>query len=339
MTEKLQSLIDYVNNGNIEFIKDFFGSLESFLNYIGRKGLIHELDIINNELEFEDEVNKIALAIKEHNPEKFREYVLESLSDVTYENGEYYVTLNDKSKLAYLFCDSGRNGMSQSTISEILDGEWDFDFWDTTDNVYRDVIQELNKDNLIYLSKKISEELSDVEVEPETELLEEIAEEQGHPEYVSLTPELIHDRIFNDENSTKSILNETNNIKSDLHSLHNRAYASAYEDEVYSGIMDELETFFDMRYSEWVTVPSSVNPNKSHIYFKVKITNFDSEISDYLNNAKNYSEPLSNYGDYLSILSENISYGSINCLNYYAPDYADWSKTKENINELFGDYL
>ncbi len=339
MTEKLQSLIDYVNNGNIEFIKDFFGSLESFLNYIGRKGLIHELDIINNELEFEDEVNKIALAIKEHNPEKFREYVLESLSDVTYENGEYYVTLNDKSKLAYLFCDSGRNGMSQSTISEILDGEWDFDFWDTTDNVYRDVIQELNKDNLIYLSKKISEELSDVEVEPETELLEEIAEEQGHPEYVTLTPELIHDRIFNDENSTKSILNETNNIKSDLYSLHNRAYASAYEDEVYSGIMDELETFFDMRYSEWVTVPSSVNPNKSHIYFKVKITNFDSEISDYLNNAKNYSEPLSNYGDYLSILSENISYGSINCLNYYAPDYADWSKTKENINELFGDYL
>lgn len=339
MTEKLQSLIDYVNNGNIEFIKDFFGSLESFLNYIGRKGLIHELDIINNELEFEDEVNKIALAIKEHNPEKFREYVLESLSDVTYENGEYYVTLNDKSKLAYLFCDSGRNGMSQSTISEILDGEWDFDFWDTTDNVYRDVIQELNKDNLIYLSKKISEELSDVEVEPETELLEEIAEEQGHPEYVTLTPELIHDRIFNDENSTKSILNETDNIKSDLHSLHNRAYASAYEDEVYSGIMDELETFFDMRYSEWVTVPSSVNPNKSHIYFKVKITNFDSEISDYLNNAKNYSEPLSNYGDYLSILSENISYGSINCLNYYAPDYADWSKTKENINELFGDYL
>ncbi len=339
MTEKLQSLIDYVNNGNIEFIKDFFGSLESFLNYIGRKGLIHELDIINNELEFEDEVNKIALAIKEHNPEKFREYVLESLSDVTYENGEYYVTLNDKSKLAYLFCDSGRNGMSQSTISEILDGEWDFDFWDTTDNVYRDVIQELNKDNLIYLSKKISEELSDVEVEPETELLEEIAEEQGHPEYVTLTPELIHDRIFNDENSTKSILNETNNIKSDLYSLHNRAYASAYEDEVYSGIMDELETFFDMRYSEWVTVPSSVNPNKSHIYFKVKITNFDSEISDYLNNAKNYSEPLSNYGDYLSILSENISYGSINCLNYYAPDYADWSKTKENINELFGDYF
>ena len=339
MTEKLQSLINYVNNGNLEFIKDFFGSLESFLNYIGRKGLIHELDIINNELEFEDEVNKIALAIKEHNPEKFREYVLESLSDVTYENGEYYVTLNDKSKLAYLFCDSGRNGMSQSTISEILDGEWDFDFWDTTDNVYRDVIQELNKDNLIYLSKKISEELSDVEVEPETELLEEIAEEQGHPEYVALTPELIHDRIFNDENSTKSILNETDNIKSDLYSLHNRAYASAYEDEVYSGIMDELETFFDMRYSEWVTVPSSVNPNKSHIYFKVKISNFDSEISDYLNNAKNYSEPLSNYGDYISILTENIGYGSTNCLDYYAPDYADWSKTKENINEFFGDYF
>jgi hypothetical protein len=339
MTGKLQRLIDDVNNGKFDIIKDFFGDMETFLDYLGKKGLIHELDLINNEEEFEYEVNKIALAIKEHNPEKFREYVLSSLSDVTYENGEYYVTLNDKSRLAYLFCDDRRNGMSQSTISEILDGEWDFDFWDTTDNVYRDVIQELNKDNLTYLSKKISNELSDVKVEPETELLEEIAEEQGHPEYVTLTPELIHDRIFNDEDSTESILNETENIKSDLHSLHNRAYANAYEDEVYSGIMDELETFFDMRHSDWITVPSSVNPNKSYTYFKVKINNFDSEISDYLNNAKNHNEPLSNYGDYLSILSENISYGSANCLAYYTPDYADWPKTKENINELFGDYL
>mgnify|MGYP006875002216 CR=1 FL=1 len=126
-----------------------------------------------------------------------RQYVLESLSDVTYENGNYYVTLNDRGNLSYLFCDT-RNSIKPSTVSDILDGEYDMYFDNTTDDVYRDVIEVLEPDKLKYLAEKIIAEVSNEPISSETELLEEIAQEQGHPDYVTLSTDLLLNKIFND---------------------------------------------------------------------------------------------------------------------------------------------
>lgn len=335
---KLQPLIDRANEGDFSFIKNFFGDFQSFLDIIRKRGLISQLDIINNELSYEEEVNKIALAIMEENPEYFRQYVLESLSDVTYENGNYYLTLNERGNLSYLFCDN-RNSISPSTVSDILDGEHTFDFYDVTDNIFRDVIEELESDKLNYLANKINDELLDSEIYPETDLLEEIAQEQGHPDYVTLSTDLLLNKIFNDEQSTNYILGETSNVNSELYSLYSHSYESAYSDEVYDGIMSQLEMFFDTKDSSWVERESTTTPNKTYHYFKIKIHNFEQQISQYLNSHKNYEEPMSNYGDYIGILNENINMGDEECLTYYYPDYADWHRTKELINELFYDYI
>ena len=335
---KLQPLIDRANEGDFSFIRQFFGDIESFLDIVKKKGLVSQLDIINNELAYEDAVNKIALIIKDENPEYFRQYVLESLSDVTYENGNYYLTLNERGNLSYLFCDT-RNSIRPSTVSDILDGEYDMYFDNTTDDVYRDVVDVLEPDKLKYLAEKIIDEISNEPISSETELLEEIAQEQGHPDYVILDTDLLVNRIFNDDETTKYILNQTDTIYGDLYSLHNRAYESAYSDEVYDGIMSQLETFFDTKDSSWVEKKSPTTPNKTYHYFKIKIHNFEQQISQYLNSHKNYEEPLSNYGDYIGILNENINMGDEECLTYYYPDYADWTEIKKQINDLFYDYL
>lgn len=335
---KLQIIIDKANEGDFDLIKSFFGDIESFLDFVKKEGLIGQLDIINNEGAYEDSVNHIALAIMEANPEYFRQYVLESLSDVTYENGNYYVTLNDRGNLSYLFCDT-RNSIKPSTVSDILDGEYDMYFDNTTDDVYRDVIEVLEPDKLKYLAEKIIAEVSNEPISSETELLEEIAQEQGHPDYVTLSTDLLLNKIFNDEETTKYILNQTDTIYGDLYNLHNRAYESAYYDEVYDGIMGQLEMFFDTKDSSWVEKKSSTTPNKTYQYFKIKIHNFEEQISHYLNSHKNYEEPMSNYGDYIGLLNENINMGDEECLTYYYPDYANWTEIKKQINDLFYDYL
>ena len=48
---------------------------------------------------------------------------------------------------------------------------------------------------------------------------------------------------------------------------------------------------------------------------------------------------MSNYGDYIGLLNENINMGDEECLTYYYPDYANWTEIKKQINDLFYDYL
>ncbi len=106
---------------------------------------------------------------------------------------------HDRSDLSKLFCDGGRNDISRDTIESILSGESDWEpYWDTTDNVYRDVVEELNEDNLKRLNEYIVSSLEGIGIEPETEILSEIAEEQGNPEVAYVTLENVA-KVINSE--------------------------------------------------------------------------------------------------------------------------------------------
>jgi hypothetical protein len=45
-------------------------------------------------------------------------------------------------------------------------------------------------------------------------------------------------------------------------------------------------------------------------------------------------ETLEKYGYFRDIFNEIAD-----CLSTFAPEYADWTKTKENINLIFSDYF
>jgi hypothetical protein len=51
-------------------------------------------------------------------------------------------------------------------------------------------------------------------------------------------------------------------------------------------------------------------------------------------NRQYQNETLERYG-YFSDIYNEVS----ECVDAFAPDYADWTKTKENINLIFPDYF
>jgi hypothetical protein len=59
-------------------------------------------------------------------------------------------------------------------------------------------------------------------------------------------------------------------LRSELYSIHYNAYNSAYESEIFDAVMDELETFFDMNTSKWITVPSRYNSEKLIEFYEIK---------------------------------------------------------------------
>jgi hypothetical protein len=331
----IHELIEMFNEGDTDFIK-YINDIETFLKIVNKRGLLNELD---PEGKFADEYqNELLLFYYENNTEKFWEYVLKYLGDVELVNGEAYLVVDNQSNLAELFCDGNRNDLSKDTVEALLGGEYDsfsygWDSHDLTDNVYRDVIEELTKENLLYLKEYIIKSLEGQQVNPHTELLEDYAQQQGHPEYVIIDQSNIDQVVDNSETMDELLDNELSDLKGELYSIYGSAYNNAYEEELYEDVWSELLTYFGK--GEWVTRPHIYKKDTEIQKFRTPIHNFESYIFDYLKENKGYSYgTLEYWGSYLGILKDGMD-----CLSVYPPDYPDSRKVDKNINMYFNDYI
>ena len=321
----MQDLIDQFNNGETDFVENYFNDAETFFKVLYKRGLLDEVDT-------EDYQNELLLIYYEYEKEKFWEEVLKYLSDVELVNGKPYLIVSDRGELSELFCNGNRNTLSKDTIELILSGEYGNYGWnnyDLTDNVYRDVIEELTKEKLLRLKEYIIKSLEGQKINPHTELLEDYSQQQGHPEYVTIDQSNI-DQVVDDEKTMKELMdNELDELKGDLYNIYSDAYNSAYEEELIEDVLSELSTYFGK--GEWVLRPHTYKKNTEVENFRSPIHNFESNILDYL---KSRYYTLEYFGSYLNMLKD-----SIDCLSVYPPDYPDSRKVDKNINEYFNDYI
>ena len=331
----INDLIEMFNEGDTDFIK-YINDIETFLKIVNKRGLLDELDPDGKLAE--DYQNELLLFYYENNKEKFWEYVLKYLGDVELVNGEAYLVVDNQGELAELFCDGHRDHLSQDTVEELLNGEYDsfsygWDSYELTDNVYRDVIEELTKENLLHLKEYIIKTLEGQQVNTHTELLEDYAQQQGHPEYVIIDQSNIDQVVDNSETMNELLDNELSDLKGELYSIYGSAYNNAYEEELYEDVWSELLTYFGK--GEWVTRPHIYKKDTEVQKFRTPIHNFESYIFDYLKENKGYTYgTLEYWGSYLGILKDGMD-----CLSVYPPDYPDSRKVDKNINLYFSDYI
>lgn len=329
-------IIDEFNNGYLD-VEKYFNDYDTFFNVLKRRGLMSQIDATASGSE--EWQNEYLIWLYENDTEKFHKDVVMLLnSDLEMdENGKIYYVTNDRGELSKLFC-SGRNDISQDTIEQILSGEGDVwePYWDTTDDVHRDVIEELTPENDKRLQEYVVDSLKGKQIEPETEELELIASEQGHPEYTLVTPENVK-RVIDDSETMEYLFeNGLEDLKSELYSIHSNSYNAAYETEVWNDIWSEIQEYFDGN-GEWISRPHRYKKDTTVEFFKIPVaSNFDTIILDFLNENKGYgnSGTLEYHGSYIGILDN-----SVECLSVHAPDYPDSSLVDKNINMYFQDYI
>jgi hypothetical protein len=327
-------IVEKFNNGDLD-VKKYFNDYETFFSILKKRGLMSEIDP-NNATDGEEWQNEYLIWLHHNEKDAFNKWVLSLVNDVVYKDGVYYLDVDDRSELSKLFCDGGRNDISRDTIESILSGESDWEpYWDTTDNVYRDVIEELNDDNLKRLGEYIVENLEGKGIDPETDILSEIAEEQGNPEQAYITFENVA-KVINSE-ETMDYLFDTDlvDLKSELYSIHSNSYNSAYENDVWKSVMNELGTYF-VGYGEFVSRPHKYKKDTTVQNFIIPIANFESDIVGFLEDGKGYgnSGTLEYWGSYLGMMEDWAT-----CLSVHAPDYPDFREVDKNINEMFRDYI
>ena len=336
MEYSIRDFLNMFNDGELD-VEKYFNNYDTFFSILRRKSLFGDLDPINGQNN-EDWQNEYLLSLYNSNDKaRFNFWVEKMLGDVDFdEKGNAYLVLQDRGDLADLFCRNYREDISQDTVRSILQGEDVFEpYWDTTDDVYRDVIEELDKENLEHLKEIIVKNLQGQQISTETEEMELIAAEQGHNDYWEITNENVS-RILDDEDSMKSLLDdELRDLKSELYSIHSNSYNSAYEEEIYSKIWKELQNYFDGQ-GAFFTAPHPYKKDTQVEKFKIEISDFYGVLTDYLVENKGYgnSGTLEYQGSFLNILRENND-----CLGVWAPDYPDSRKIDKNINMYFKDYL
>ena len=320
-------IVDKFNNGDLD-VKQYFNDYETFFSILKKRGLMGEIDP-NNATDGEEWQNEYLIWLYNNDNEAFTKWVLSLVNDVVYKDGVYYLDVDDRSDLSKLFCDGGRNDISRDTIESILSGESDWEpYWDTTENVYRDVVEELNEDNLKRLNEYIVSSLEGIGIEPETEILSEIAEEQGNPEVAYVTLENVAKVINSEETMDYLFKDELSDLKSELYSVHNNSYNSAYENEVWKSVMNELGTYF-VGYGEFVTRPHKYKKDTQVQNFIIPIANFESDIVGFLEDGRGYGNTgtLEYWGSYLGMMEDWSD-----CLSVHSPDYPDFQEVEKNIN-------
>ena len=346
MIEKYLKYVNDFNTGDIEHLIDMFESVENILKFFHRKDLLQFIDPFDTDVE-DYQVEILNYLLNVVNDKKTLEYCVAQLSDVIPTDDGYYIRVRDREDLADLFYDGGRDTTARDVTKAVL-GE-DNDMWDrwgnTTDDIYRDVVEELNPENMERLKQNMLNQLTNwkIEVDDETpDLFNNYADDEG---IFYLTPENVGD-VIGDEESFMYLINNDylEDLESDLSNIHSNAYNSAYETEIYNDVTSELQTFFDMKSAKWEAVPSFKGSEKLTEFYFIKFNPGEvvNSIHKYVaekNNWGYYDYNLNNVSTWINMMNTFMENGDESYLDFRIPDYPDFRLVDKYINEFFPDYI
>lgn len=347
----LKRIIQNFNDGDWVDISPIFNrKTTTFLKFLKSKNLLDRIDINQlpeddfPEMEFLDSLgildgleyrtvpdeqsNRYLLYILEKNPSETLKFICDNLlTDVELRGEDYYLRLNDREELAEFFKDYSRETSPKDVAKAVLSEDgWD-PYWDTTSDVYTDVIEVLDKENLAVISHYIIDRIGNQVFSTDdydTQFFDEISNES---EEFTITTENV-EGLLRDEESMKLLLNDDlNDLKQELYSLHNSSYNSAYEYEIYSDVMSELERLF---------VGNIVEEKY------IQIRDFYSDVHKFLSTfeGSGYNdENLDYHGSYTSIIKQLMDVDEMEYLNFRIPDYPDHREVNKNINDMLTSYI
>jgi hypothetical protein len=345
MKPHLQEFIDEFNSGDFETLMGIFSNVEQILTYFHKQKVLEYVDPFDGDLD-DYQLEILNFLFNNLNDKSTMKYVVSQLSDVEVKDDGYYLQLSDKSDLCQLFKSYGGREIAPRDIVESLfnDDNWEH-FSDTTEDIYDDVIEVLTPENIERLKTHILDTLTNWKIEVDDEspdLFNEYVDDEG---IFYITPENVGDVIGNKKSFMYLLDNDyLPDVTGNLYGIHYNAYNQAYESEIYDDVMSELETFFDVRTSKWITLPSSVNPEILREFYEIKF-----KPNEVVNSIKKYVADTNNWGYYqnnidyiggwLTLMDNLMESGDENWLDFRVSDYADWTLTKKYINEMFPDYI
>ena len=347
----LKRIIQNFNDGDWADISPIFNrKTTTFLKFLKSKNLLDRIDINQlpeddfPEMEFLDSLglldgleyrtvpdeqsNRYLLYMLEKTPSETLKFICDNLlTDVELRGEDYYLRLNDREELSEFFKDYSRDTSPKDVSKAVLGEDYWEPYWDTTNDIYTDVIEVLDKENLAVISHYIIDRIGNQVLSTDdydTQFFDKISNESGE---FTITTENVGE-LLRDEESMKLLLNDDlSDLKQELYSLHNNSYNSAYEGEIYSDVMSELERLF----------VGNIIEDKY-----IQIRDFYNDVHKFLSTYKGSgynNENLDYHGSYTSIIKQLMDEDEMEYLDFRIPDYPDHREVDKNINDMLTSYI
>ena len=341
----LQAVIKYdeIDNVDISYIppSEFKNDSELF-DYLSENGFLEDIDYHN----LDDHLKNYYLQwmMNKDTDSTLKFICSDILTDVEPRSDGYWLRLRDREELAEFFRSSNRDYDLQEIAKQVL-GEDGFDFfgryWDTTDDVYRDVIEVLNEKNIQSLAEYILGRIGNRDLSTDdynSDFFEELAEVEARDGLFQITRDNVMSLIKDEEAMNELMGYDLADLKSELYSIHSNAYNSAYENMIYSKVMKGLEEYFSSRIDE---VAKQVGEKTRYIPY-IKIRDFYSDVLVFIENnlGLGYNDSILEYfGSYTGMMTSYTTKDLYEPIYFRVDDYPDYREVDKTINDYFDDYI
>jgi hypothetical protein len=328
--EELQSVIERYFNDDYEM----------FFNYIDSEDDI-DLDENFNFLADMFPAGFLLWWMNNKDSDSVLKYTINNLSDVVEKDGKYYMTLSSLGDIACLF--RYDRDVSTKTIASIMNGEYDWS-WDYYQDYGDSIVDDLTPENLTLLIDKIKEKSLNKEItyNGNSDLIIGFCEKDDSEDTFIMTSERL-DAIVK-ANELYELLDESDffeDLKRYMNSWFNWGYESAYYDEIYNDIFDEVKSFFGVKeLGKWETKTKKRYDGTEYTSetYHLDVTNkFYDFVLESIESSQTYpDEEFDMIGYYGSLESYicGVHDGSarLRDWDYISPD---WSNLRKNYNEQF----
>lgn len=332
--EYIRKLFLYEDDEDIkEFIQKYFGGdINKSIEFMEKYNIFEEDENVRDWY-YNNYPNAITLHLFNTNEKQALDLVLSSLTDVTEDNGRYWMYIADREALADFFYDStsARYTTAKDIAKKVLqEDSYDFMSWDDSMDTI-DLINVLDSKNL----KELRQEFFKRNSESNEYTLDDEPFEVTQENMDSIT-----------DSELSELVEQDLNLRNELNNLYNVAQEYSYSDELYKQVMGGLKDFFgtkDFLKESSVQVKRSDDSVITRSKYEVDVSNiFVNAVVESLNQNLKYDEDVfGGKGDFGTVLMELMDDGDFNggYIDFRAPEYPNFSKTTQNMNDMFGDYI
>jgi hypothetical protein len=312
------------------------GGLDSVLDYLAKHGVINQIDS-SDEFWFDNDLQDKLIYKQLNNSEDKLQYiknfiVRHTFNDLKIEGDKIIWDINPDD-LEKFFDDRGRDGTAAGVAKIVFEDDY-FEWFGGDAYLGVDsLVNELDKTNRKLLGEKIIDELNGKISEDDIEnsnidLLQELLEIQGSPEFLTIDTDNINEILDNYE--SLKYINKISDIFDDLSGSWNNAYNLAYESEMSNLVWSGIEEMFGKTevYDYTITQSGKKLYRKG---IKIDVTpNIVNLFMDYFGNQTHYHE-IDYFGSFENMMNEYFEEESK--IDFRIPDYPDHSEVVKLYNE------